>query len=154
MIPYIKGLPISSFNNFYNDLPYTGRSDYFGSISYTKGFGPALTIRMVPIRDFSMDYPDKTTDFDKLVSNINYNLPKGSKITAIIKDTSTDVKNGRMVSGVVDRIDYDFENQLVHIYVLNSKTGERVEVYPETVFREIERQPYTIKSTNNNYGVF
>jgi len=140
---------MSTFNNFYNDLPYTGRSDYFGSISYSKGFGPALTIRMVPIRDMSIDYADKTTNYDKLVSNVTNYLPKGTSVTAIIKDSKTNKSNGKLIDGQVDTIDFDFENQLLHIYVIDPSSGERKEVYPESIFRKTERMPYYIETERN-----
>lgn len=147
MIPYLKGLPISTFNNFYNRLPFTGRSDYFGSISSMQNFGPALVIKMVPFRDMSMDYPYKETDFDKFVFNVINNLPVGSPVTAVKMGTARNQKNGTMVSGQVTRIISEYETDTIRIYVLDTKSGEESEVYPETIFREIERLPQAAPAT-------
>jgi len=147
MIPYLKGLPSSTFNNFYNRLPYTGRSDYFGSISSIQNFGPALVIKMVPFRDMSIDYPYNETDFDKMLQNIMINLPLGSPVTGVVMNTSRNQRGGRMVSGQVSRIVPDFDNDLIRIYVIDAKIGKEEEVYPETIFREIERQTIAAPAT-------
>ena len=146
-IPYLKGLPVSTFNNFYNKLPFTGRSDYFGSVSSMQNFGPALVIKMVPFRDMSIEYPYKESDFDKLIQNIQLNLPKGTGVTAIVMNTSMKQKGGKMVSGKVSRIEFDFENENVQIFVIDNKTGNEFEIYPETIFREMEKQVISAPAT-------
>lgn len=149
MIPYLKGLPASTFNNFYNKLPFTGRSDYFGSVSSMQNFGPALVIKMVPFRDMSIDYAYNETDFDKFVYNVINNLPIGSPVTAIKMNTSRKQRGGKMVSGQVTKIDTDYGNEIMRIFVLDTKSGEDTEVYPETIFREIEKQVSGAPTTPN-----
>jgi len=153
MIPYLKGLPASTFNNFYNKLPYTGRQDYFGSISSIQNFGPALVIKLVPFRDMSMDYSYNETDFDKLMTNVLNNLPIGSQITALLMNTVKNQKGGKMISGQVSRIVPDYENQLLRIYVIDRKTGSEVEVYPESIFRELERNTISVPDTQNIFDL-
>lgn len=144
MIPYLKGLPTSTFNNFYNKLPFTGRSDYFGSISSIQNFGPALVIKMVPFRDMSIDYEYNESDFDKLMTNVMNNLPLGSPVTAIRMNTVRNKRGGKMVSGQVSKIEPNYENQSIKIFVIDRKSGEDLEVYPESIFREIEREAVSV----------
>lgn len=139
MIPYLKGLPSSTFNNFYNKLPYTGRQDYFGSISSMQNFGPALVIKLVPFRDMSMDYEYNESDFDKLMTNVLNNLPLGSPVTAIKMNTIRNKRGGKMISGQVSKIEPNYDNQTIRIFVIDRKSGEDLEVYPESIFREMER---------------
>jgi len=153
MIPYLKGLPASTFNNFYNKLPYTGRQDYFGSISSIQNFGPALVIKLVPFRDMSIDYAYKESDFDKLMTNVLNNLPIGSQVTGLLMNTARNQKGGKMISGQVSRIVPDYENQLLRIYVLDGKTGDEVEVYPESIFRELERNTIASPDTPNIFDL-
>lgn len=143
MIPYLKGLPASTFNNFYNKLPFTGRQDYFGSLSSIQNFGPALVIKLVPFRDMSIDYAYKESNFDKLLTNVYNNLPLGSPVTAILMNSTRNKKGGKMVSGQVSKIEPNFNNETLRFFIIDRKTGNEVEIYPESIFREIERKPIT-----------
>ena len=60
-------------------------------------------------------------------------------LTAIIMNTVRNKRGGKMVSGQVSRIIPNYDTETLRIYVIDIKNGNEVEVHPESIFREMER---------------
>jgi hypothetical protein len=122
---------VQSFRNFYDNMPYGGQG---GMEWITKRgvFATPMVIKMLPVRDMALPTKNEYNDFDALVYNIRTSLPIGAKVKAI------QVVENRAVSGFVGDVKFDYDKRRVRIFVREGDNNRVVEVYPESVYREID----------------
>lgn len=122
---------VQSFRNFYDNMPYGGQG---GMEWITKRgvFATPMVIKMLPVRDMALPTKSEYNDFDALVYNVRTSLPIGAKVKAI------QVVENRAVSGFVGDVKFDYDKRRVRIFVREGDSNKVVEVYPESVYREVD----------------
>jgi hypothetical protein len=122
---------VQSFRNFYDNMPYGGQG---GMEWITKRgvFATPMVIKIIPVRDMSLPTKDTYDDFDALVYNVRTNLPVGAKVKGI------QVVENRAVSGFVGDVKFDYGKRRVRVFIREEDSNTMVEVYPESVYREMQ----------------
>lgn len=126
---------ISTFKNFYHKLPFTGASGGFDFMTQRGPFAPAMSIKLLPLKDLSLPPKSVYNEFDKFVDNIKHNIKRGDLVKAVPVNGQFN-ESESAVLGRVSNLNIDYKHKRVRVFVRDINTNKEFEVYPETIFRE------------------
>ena len=124
--------------DFTRGLPFYGTK---GDFNFTVGrskFTPGISVKQVPLTDLSVKGDPGFSDFDMSVNKLKTYFRPGHRVRGILVNSQLESENGKMVVGRLHKIQPDYSNQNIRVWITDPKTLEVKEIYPETVERIYE----------------
>lgn len=124
--------------DFTRGIPFYGiKGDFNFTVGRSK-FTPGISVKQVPLSDMSVHGDPGYSDFDLSVNKIKTYFRPGQRVRGILVNSQLENENGKMVVGKLHKIQPDYSNQNIRIWISDPKTLEVKEIYPETIERIYE----------------
>lgn len=124
--------------NYHRGFPWFG-DDCSSTVSPNRQFNPAFKVYALSLRDCSRPEIGKYTEFDDYVDSFMRMHHIGDTVNAIAMDGKYHSENGEDMTSVYGRIikmEIDYENCRIRVYVVHGDDSQTTEVYPDTIFDE------------------
>lgn len=120
--------------NFHHNFPWAGDNS-FGIVSSGVPFNPAFKVYALSLGDMSRPEEYKYSPFDSYVDEFKLKHNIGDNVNAIMINQHNNVDDGFIgISGVINRIDIEYEHNRIRVYIISDDDGQLYEIYPETIF--------------------
>lgn len=124
--------------DFTRGIPFYGTK---GDFNFTVGrskFTPGISVKQVPLSDLSVKGDPGYSDLDISVNKLKTYYRPGHRVRGILVNSQLESENGKMVVGRLHKIQPDYSNQNIRVWITDPKTLEIKEIYPETIERVYE----------------
>ena len=129
----------SQHRNFTNGLPFYGEKGDFNFVMGRSQFTPGISIKSLPLTDLSVNGDVGISEFKGYVNTIKKVFKPGDRIRGIkINTMLKEDDDGELVVGKFDKMEIDYENQMVRTYVKDPSTLKTSEIYTDTMERIYE----------------
>jgi hypothetical protein len=124
--------------DFTRNLPFYGvKGDFNFTVGRSK-FSPGISIKQVPLTNLSVNGDPGYSDFDLNLNTIRRFFKKGDRIRGILINSQLSGAGEKMIVGRIDKIQPDYSNGTVRVWIVDPKTLEKQEVYSESIERIYE----------------
>ena len=130
--------PAMSTGNFSQGLPFYGSNGDFNFTVSRSKFTPGISIKLVPLTDLSVRGDAGFSELDLHLNKLKLFFKPGDRVRGLLVNSQLENEDGKIVVGKLQRIQVDYSNNTIHVFIKNPKTLEVQEVYPETIERLYE----------------
>ncbi len=126
--------------NYHRGFPWFG-DDCSSGISPNRQFNPAFKVYALALRDMSFQDGGSFTEFDDYVSQFRSMHHIGDCVNAIAMDGKYNKsiegeEEATSIYGKIIKIEVDYENMRIRVYLVHGDDMQTTEVYPDTLFNE------------------
>ena len=138
--------PMVNRGDFTRGIPFYGvKGDFNFTIGRSK-FSPGISIKQVPLTNMSINGDPGFNDFDRSVSTVRKFFKKGDRIRGILVNSHLSGAGPKMIVGKVHKIQPDYSNGTIRIWIIDPKTLEKQEVYADSIERIYESSSFRAMS--------
>lgn len=135
-------LTYSQRQNAMGGLPFYGKGD-FNFVAARGNFTPGIAIKILPLSDLSKPNTDPVTDpFEEYTRELTSTFKPGTRMKALKVNSVHTEKNPKPIVGKFDSFKVDKKTKTIRAFILDPKSLEKYEVYPESLTRLNESQSY------------
>lgn len=128
-------LTYSQRQNAMGGLPFYGKGD-FNFVAARGNFTPGIAIKILPLADLSKPNTDiQPDDFDVYTKELSNTFKPGSRMKGLKVNSVHTEKEPKPVVGKFDSFKIDKKTKTIRAFILDPKSLEKYEVYPESLTR-------------------
>lgn len=133
-------------------LPFYGEKGDFNFVTGKSQFTPGVSIKSLPLSDMSRKGDPGIGDFDRNVNLIKYYYQPGDRVRGILVNSQIDSKKGRTVVGKLNKVEVNYRDNTIKVYIKDPSTLEIMEIYVDSMERLYESSPWKAKSFSEFLG--
>lgn len=128
-------LTYSQRQNAMGGLPFYGKGD-FNFVAARGNFTPGIAIKILPLADLSKPNTDiQQDDFDIFTKELMNTFKPGTRMKGLKVNSVHIEKHPKPVVGKFDSFKVDKKTKTIRAFILDPKSLEKYEVYPESLTR-------------------
>lgn len=133
-----RSLSFMQHNDFMRGLPFYGTKGDFNFVLGRSQFTPGVSVKIATLTDMSVKGDPGLTEFDRKVSLIKSYFKPGDRIRGILVNSFLNSNEGKAVTGKIHKIENDYKNGEIRIYIKDPRTLKVNEVYVDSIERIYE----------------
>ncbi len=138
--------PTLARGDFTRGIPFYGTKGDFSFALGRSKFTPGISIKQVPLTTLAINGDVGSSEFDNKINQLRAFFKIGDRIRGILINSHLSKAGPRIVIGKISKIQPDYANQSIRLWLTNPKTLEKQEVYPESIEKIYESGHFMAKT--------
>lgn len=127
-----RALTFNQYNTYMKNLPFYGGSDFNFHSSRTN-FTPSVSVKLLPLKDLSLNANRGFNEFDMKVNFIRNNFKLGDIVRGVLVNSQINSNKKKWAIGKLYKIQYDYKNEIIRVFIKSQKTLKVREIYFDTL---------------------